>query len=370
MPRKPRIRLCQAGGGLSPSTFELTNIFDLSFLSGDQFYGETNRKQPTRMTHRVLITGVYPKELLTPLRGLADTIVGSSVGDLMTRDEVLRHAPEVDAIINQAELRVDEELIKSSPRLKIVANAALGTDNLNLRLLREHGIWATNLPDSFTDATADCTIGLLLCVVRRIAEADRFVRARKWRKFQPGIWDGALLRNRTIGIVGYGSIGEAVAARAAAFGMKVLFTRRTPVRDPRYRSLDELLTASDVVSVHTPLNGDSMHLLNRHRIRLMKPGSFLINIGRGKVIEEAALVEALKAGHLAGAGLDVFENEPNVHPDLLKMENVVLTPHIGGGTIESRTEGQRIAIQNVSNVIQGRPPLTPLFSLSTERTRG
>lgn len=308
----------------------------------------------------VLVTNAVPDAVLEPLAGLARVTQGPGGGDLMAREEVLQHAPTLDAIINQGELRVDAALLDRAPRLKIVANIAQGTDNLDTALMAQRGVWATNTPDAFTDATADCTIGLLLCLARRLCAADRFVRDAQSTGFRPGVWDGVLLQDKILGIVGYGGIGRAVARRAEAFGMRVVYTRRTPVDDPQYRSLDALLGQADFVSLHMPLTDDSHKLIDARRLKQMKPGAYLINMARGKVVDETALVEALQSGRLAGAALDVFENEPAVHPALLEMPNVVLSPHLGGGTYESRHAARLLCVRNVAAVLRGEPPLTPV----------
>jgi glyoxylate reductase len=312
--------------------------------------------------YKVLITNAVPDDVLEPLNGLAEVIQGPEGGPLMPRAEVLKFAPELDGIINQAELRADAELLDRAPKLQIIANVAMGTDNLNRDLMAERGVWATNVPDAFTDSTADCTIGKLLAVVRRLPQADRYVRSGQWVEdgFQPGVWDGVLLAGKVYGVVGYGRIGQAVAERARAFGMDVIFYDVVNTNDPAYRPLDTLLAESDVISVHVPLNPATRQLLNAERLARIKPGAYLINMARGPVLDEAALVEALESRKLAGAALDVFEDEPRVHPALLKMENVHLSPHIGGGTHESRQYARRLCAQNVAAVLKGECPLTPV----------
>lgn len=309
---------------------------------------------------RVLVTNEISPEALEPLPGLAEIILGPPGGDLMPRAQVLAHAPTLDAIITQAELAVDAELLNAAPRLKIVANVALGYDNFDLLLMTRRGVWATNAATAFVDATADATLGLLLAVARRIAEADRYVRSGAWQGFQPGLWDGLLLTGKTLGIVGYGRIGQAVRRRAEAFGLQVLFHRRQNTGDPAQRSLAELLATSDIVTLHCPLTAETAGLMNAARLTQMKRGAILINMARGKVVHETALADALTEGHLAGAGLDVFEHEPRVEPRLLQMPQVVLTPHLGGGTRESRLQARRICAANVAAVLRGTPPHNPL----------
>lgn len=308
----------------------------------------------------VLITNTVPDEVLVPLRGLARVVLGPSGGDLMSRAEVLRLAPELAGIVNQAELRVDSELLERAPKLKIVANVSIGVNNLDIPLMQRHGVYATNVPHAFVESTADFTLGSLLAVARRIHDADSYVRAGGWRSFQPGVWDGTLLDGKTLGLVGYGAIGQAVAQRARGFGLRILFHQRTPVDHADYAPLDRLLREADVVSLHLPLNPDSERLIDVTRLAQMKRGALLINASRGRIVDESALVAALESGHLAGAALDVFENEPQVHPALLAMRNVVLTPHIGGGTRESRQRARLHCVNDVARVLAGQHPLDPL----------
>lgn len=307
---------------------------------------------------KVLITNAVPADVLEPLAGIADVIQGPSGGDLMSRSEVLRLAPELDGIINQAELRVDAEVLDAAPRLKVVANVSLGTDNLDLSLMAKRGVWATNVLESFVDSTADCTMGLILAVARRLVEADKYVRSGQWKAFQPGVWDGTTLAGKTLGIVGYGRIGQAVEKRAIAFGMNVIWNRRTFSEEPAFRSLESLLRESDFVSLHTPLTDETRHLVNADRFALMKKGARLINMARGKVVDEAAMVDALARGQLAGAGLDVFEFEPEVHRALLHSDKVVLTPHLGGGTQEARRSARLLCVRNVAAILSGKRPFT------------
>ncbi len=316
------------------------------------------------MKFKVLVTNRIPDAILAPLADIAEIIHGPEGGDLMPRTEVLEHLPEVDAVINQAELKVDLEILDAGKKLKIIANVSLGYDNLDLPLMTSRHVWAANVGDVFTEATADATLALLLSVARKVGEGDRYIRAGRWKGFQPGLWDGLLLSGKTFGIVGYGRIGEAVERRALAFGMNVIHTRRQPTGKKGFRELEALLSESDVVSLHLPLTPQTHQLLNAKTLAQMKPGAILINMARGKVVEESALVDGLLSGRLGGAGLDVFENEPAVHPALLKLVNVVMTPHLGGGTRESRAAARSMAVENVRRVLLGETPVTPLNSPS------
>ncbi len=311
---------------------------------------------------KVLITNAVPAHALSPLEGLAEVIQGPAGGRLMPRETVLELAPSLQGIINQAELIVDEKLLDAAPQLKIVANVAIGVDNLDLDLMARRGVWASNTPDAFVASTADCTLALMLSLLRRIPQADAYARSGRWADdgFQPGVWDGALLAGKTLGIIGYGRIGRAVAKRARAFDMRVIFHSRSRSGEAGYRSLSALLAEADVVSLHTPLTDQTWHLLDAARLARMKSGAYVINMARGAVLHEEALVAALRSGKLAGAALDVFEFEPAAHPALLELPNVVLTPHIGGGTRESRLAARRLCAENIAAVLRGGLPLTPV----------
>jgi glyoxylate reductase len=279
-----------------------------------------------------------------------------------SRQEVLAAVANADALINPGDLLIDAELLDGSPRLRIIANASRGFDNLDCEGLAGRGIWATNVPDAFTASTAEVAMGLLLMVMRRMGEGDAYVRRGDWKRFVPGEWDGSTLVGKTIGLVGYGLIGKAMAKRAEAFDMNVIYHQRTrrDGEDGAWRTFDDLLEESDVVSLHTPLTPETTHLFNRETFAKMKPGAVLINTARGKVVEDAALLEALTSGHLGGAGLDVVEFEPQVSEELRTLPNIVITPHLGGGTMESRRNAQLHAVGNVVAVLQGREPVQPL----------
>ena len=229
--------------------------------------------------------------------------------------------------------------------------------------MSSYGVWGCNTPEAFFESTADFTMAMILAVTRFLARGDHYVRAGEWKRFEPGVWDGTLLRGRTLGIVGYGRTGAAVAQRARAFGMRILYTRRTESADSEYRTLDALLAESDFVSLHTPLTAETQHLLNAERLARMKRGAWLINMARGAVVDEDALVQILRSGHLTGAALDVFEREPEVHPALLTMDNVVLAPHMGGCTQESRRAARLACFENVALVLRGERPTTPVNEL-------
>jgi len=308
---------------------------------------------------RVLITQNLPEDIVAPLRAHAEVVMPDAADTLLPRPEVLALAPTLAGIINQTELRVDRELLDLAPGLRIVANVASGTDNLDLALMGARGVWAANAPDSFGAATADFTLGLILALARRIPAANEFVHSGRWQGIQYGRWDGDLLDGRTLGLVGYGRIGRAVARRARAFGLTVLHAHRARRTLAGHVSLEELLARADYLSVHVPLTAETRGLMDRNRFARMKRGAFFLNLSRGATTVEADLVDALSSGHLAGAALDVFEREPQVHPGLLNRPNVILTPHIGGSARQSRRHARQLAVRNVTEVLQGRPPATP-----------
>ena len=315
---------------------------------------------PTRTSRRPVVVETTPigADILAAL-GDVEVI---EIKPEQSRQELLDAAAGAVAIINPGNLPIDDALLDGSPNLKIIANVARGFDNLPLGDLARRGIWATNVPDAFTASTAEVTIGLMLMVMRRMAEGDAYVRRGAWDRFVPGEWDGHSLVGKTLGIVGYGLIGKAVARRARAFDMQVIHHQRRnlPDADCPWYPLDELLAISDVVSLHAPLDAGTIHLMNRERFAQMKPGAILINTARGKMVEEAALLEALESGHLGGAGLDVVEFEPQVSQALRERLDIVITPHLGGGTLESRRAAQVHAVANVAAVLRGEPPGTPL----------
>ena len=264
--------------------------------------------------------------------------------------------------------RIDERVLARTPRLAIVANVAVGVDNVDLAACEARGVVVTNTPDVLTEATADVAFGLLIDAARRISEGDRLVRAGRWERWTPTFHLGTRVHGMKLGIVGFGRIGKAVARRARGFGMHVGYTQRH--REPEaieralgatyVPSLDELCATSEAISIHVPLTADTRHLFSAERLARMRAGSILVNTARGAVVDEAALAHALEHGPLAAAGLDVFEDEPRVHPALLARENAVLAPHIGSADRPTREAMASTAAANVIRVLRGEPPMTPI----------
>jgi glyoxylate reductase len=271
------------------------------------------------------------------------------------RDELLARVARADGILTLVTDTVDAELLASAPALRVVANHAMGVDNVDVAACTARGVWVTNTPGAVTESTADLTWALILAVARRVREGERLIREGRFRAWAPTMLLGLELRGATLGIVGLGRIGQAVARRAEGFGMQVLHTSsRGGV------PLDELLQRSDVVTLHCPLSTATRHLINGERLARMKRGAILINTSRGAVIDEAALVAALESGALGGAGLDVFENEPLVHPGLVGRDDVVLLPHLGSATHKTRAQMATMALTDAARVLRGERPLHPV----------
>lgn len=280
-----------------------------------------------------------------------------------TREELLDGVRGAAGIITLLTEVMNAELFdRAGPQLQVVSAVSVGTDNVDLEAATSRGITVTNTPDVLTDATADLAMGLLLALNRRIVEADAFLRRGEPWSWGPRLFLGRDLAGEVLGIVGYGRIGEALARRARAFGMRVIAAGSGPTGNGGVERmpLNQLLTTADVVSLHAPLTEQTRHLLGAKEIASMKLGAVIINTARGPLIDEEALVEALRAKRIRGAGLDVFENEPDIHPGLLEMNNVVLTPHIGSAGEQTRTAMALLAVKNALAVLEGQPPVTPV----------
>jgi glyoxylate reductase len=286
----------------------------------------------------------------------------------MPRADLLRFVRGATAIVTWVSERVDDELLEAAgPQLKAVCNFAVGVDNIDLRACARRGVLVTNTPNAVTEGTADLAWALILAVARNLLPADRFARSPRYASvgpLGPTEFLGADLTGRTLLIVGAGRIGFATAMRSLGWGMRVLYTARSRHWDfelapltARRVPLDEGLREADVVSIHTPLTPETRHLINAARIALMKPTAILVNTARGPIVDEAALAAALRERRIYGAGLDVFEHEPKIHPDLLPLDNVVLTPHIGSAAARFRVMMTEMVLENVRAVLAGtRPP--------------
>jgi glyoxylate reductase len=309
----------------------------------------------------VLVTKRLPSAALSKLEDVCDVELNDRP-EYLTQDELVARVQGKHGVIALMPDQITRAVIEAGDALTVVAVVAVGYNNIDVAAAQERGVVVTNTPDVLTEASADLTWSLVLDITRRISEGDRLVRAGKWAGFKFDFMLGADLAGKQSGIVGFGRIGQAVAARAHAFGMRVAYTSRTPrsIGDAEAMPLDRLLTTSDVVSLHVPLTPQTKHLIDQATLARMKRSAYLINASRGPVVDEAALVWALKNRIISGAALDVYEEEPKVHPELLKLENVVLSPHMGSSTTETRTAMADLAVRNVLAVLSGQPPLTPV----------
>jgi len=316
---------------------------------------------------RIVVTRRIPDPAIALLEGAGDVWVSPHDRPL-SADELHSAVAGADAAVTLLHDRVDDAFLDAAgPALRIVANVAVGYDNVDVEACARRGVVVSNTPGVLTEATADIAFALILMSTRRLGEGERLIRARTPWSWSMFFMLGTGLQGKTLGIVGLGKIGQATARRARAFGMEIAYAgRRRAAEDveaelsARFLPLDELLTTADVVTLHCPLSAETRHLIDAAALARMQPSTHLVNTTRGPVVDEAALAEALRAGAIAGAGLDVFEREPEVHPDLLELENVVLIPHLGSATIETRTAMGVLAAENVVAVLGGSAPVTPV----------
>ena len=311
---------------------------------------------------KVLVTGEIPREVMALIK--EDHRVEAHGEDRpVERGLLLDLVGDKDGLLCMITDRVDGELLNRAPHLKMIANLAVGFDNIDMAAATSRGIPVSNTPDVLTDATADLTLALILATARRIVEGDKRMRAGKFRYWAPFLFLGRDVSGKTLGIVGLGRIGKAVAQRANGFKMRVLYHDPHPLSPSLEKKLGvtrvdfrTLLVQSDFVSVHVPLSDETRHLLDSEALAKMKPTAYLINTSRGPIVDEQALEKALRRRKIAGAGLDVYEKEPHVEPGLLKMENVVLLPHMGSATIETRTGMAQKAAENLIAGLSGKKP--------------
>lgn len=316
---------------------------------------------------RVVVTGRIPSDGLDLLRRHHDVTAWDD-DRAITREELLDYVRGADCLVTLLTERVDGELLDAAgPQLKVVANVAVGYNNIDVPACEERGVTATNTPGVLTEATADTAFALMLMATRRLGEGERVIRSRtpwQWGMFY---LLGTGIQGKVLGIVGAGAIGVAMARRARAFGMSVIYTGPQALGQEveselgaRRVDFGELLRTADVVSLHCPYLPETHHLIGAPELAKMKPTAYLINSARGPIIHEAALVDALRTGEIAGAGLDVFEHEPAVNEGLLELDNVVLLPHLGSATVETRTAMAVLAADNAVAVLAGREPITPV----------
>jgi glyoxylate reductase len=301
---------------------------------------------------KVLLTRRIPSAAFTRLEASCDVDLHDGPAAIDPA-ELKRRIADKQGLICLLTDRIDGSVVDAAPQLKVVSNVAVGYDNIDVPAVKSRGVIVTNTPDVLTEATAELTWALLLTLARRVAEGDRLIRRGGWTGWALDFMLGTELRGKQLGIIGRGRIGRAVAAKAPAFGMTAVFAKHD-------MSLDELLVSSDVISLHAPGGPDTRHMITRRTLARMKRTALLVNTARGSVVDEDALVWALNERLIAGAALDVYEKEPSVHPGLLTMENVVLAPHLGSATRETRTAMADLAVRNVIAVLSGQPPLTPV----------
>jgi glyoxylate reductase len=308
----------------------------------------------------ILVTTNFPSSVVARLRELGS--VDLYTEGTMTADVLKQRVTDKDALICLMTDVIDKSVIDAGARLKIVSNVAVGYDNIDHAYARSRGVVVTNTPDVLTESVADFTWAMILAITRRLAEGDRLVRRGGWTAWAFDFMLGTALKGKQLGLVGFGRIARAVAARAPVFGMRVAYTDVVTVEGPfESMSLDRLLNTSDVVSLHVNLTPETRHLIDKKAFARMKRSAYFVNTARGPIVDEAALVWALEQRLIAGAALDVYENEPAVHPGLLALERVLLVPHLGSATTETRTAMANLAVDNVAAVLSGRPPLTPVL---------
>lgn len=316
---------------------------------------------------KVVITGKIPQIAVERLRAEHD-VTSWDADVVIERGELLARVKGAVALLSLLTEKVDAELLDAAgPQLKVVSNVAVGYNNIDVKACTERGIKVTNTPGVLTEATADIAMALVLAATRRLAEGERVIRSQtpwQWGMFY---MLGMGIQGRQLGIVGMGQIGIATAKRARAFGMTIAYTKRSPLDaamnaelEATHMDLDQLLATSDVVSLHCPYSPETHHLINAERLSKMKKNAYLVNTARGPVVDEAALVDALKGGVIAGAGLDVFEHEPKVHEGLLGLDNAVLIPHLGSATVETRTAMANLAATNALAFLAGNTPPNPV----------
>ncbi len=310
----------------------------------------------------IFITREIPAEGLTLLKD-NNRIELNTAERPVTREEMLAGVKEADALLCMLTDRIDGEVVESAPDLKIVANMAVGVDNIDVEACTGRGIVVTNTPGVLTEATADLTWALLLAVTRRIVEGDRFMRAGKFKGWAPLLFVGGDLQGKTLGIIGMGRIGQAVARRAAGFGLRIVYYKRERLSlkvekelEAAYLPLNDVVREADYLSLHLPYYGEVHHLMNRERLEMMKPTAYLINTARGAHVDERALAKHLKEKKIAGAALDVYENEPLLTPGLIGLDNLVLAPHTGSAGKSTRRIMAEMAARSIVAMLKGERP--------------
>ncbi|MGB9720900.1 MAG: 2-hydroxyacid dehydrogenase [bacterium] len=313
--------------------------------------------------NKILITRKIPQSVYGLLQKYFHVAVFGEDGPIK-KTELIRAVKDKMGLISLLTDNIDKEIIESAPLLRIIANYAAGYNNIDIAEATKRGIMVTNTPDVLTETTAELTFGMIIAVARRIAEAERFLRKGKFKGWAPMLFLGNDVHHKTIGIIGMGRIGRAVASRARGFGMQIFYydrirlsMKQEKILSLHYKPIDYILKNADFITIHTPLTKETYHLFSQREFNLMKKTAFIINTARGPIIDEKALIKALKNKKIAGCALDVFENEPKVSEELLKMDNALLLPHIGSATLETRTNMALVCAQNlITALIKNKIP--------------
>ncbi|APC48927.1 D-glycerate dehydrogenase [Virgibacillus halodenitrificans] len=315
----------------------------------------------------IFITRKVPGKLLESYKDVFDIRMWEKEEEPVPREVLEKEVKQVDGLLCVLSDQVDQSVLNQSKQLKVVANMAVGFDNININYAKEMGVIVTNTPDVLSESTADLGFTLMMATARRLNEAAEYIKDGQWKNWAPFLLAGTDVHNKTLGIVGMGRIGEAIARRAKGFGMTVLYHNRKRKREAErelqasYVQMDELLSQSDFVISVVPFTKETNNLFNKEAFEKMKESAVFVNISRGAVVDENALYCALKAGEIKAAGLDVFEQEPisSNHP-LLELENVICLPHIGSATVQTRTAMIELCLKNIANVLEEKAPLTPV----------
>ena len=321
---------------------------------------------------KVLVTRKIPQKGLEMLRARYETFVNPE-DRVMTSAEIMKEIHDADALLCLLTDRIDAEIIDAAPKLRVISNYAVGYNNIDVEYATKKGIVVTNTPGVLTETTADLAWALLMAVARRIPESDAFMREGRFRGWAPMLMLGSDVYGKTLGIVGMGDIGTAVARRAKGFGMRILYhnRHRRPEAEretgAEYVPLERLMAESDYITLHVPLTAETRNLISKDMLELMKPSAYLINTARGEILDEGHLLEMLRNGRIKGAALDVFQGEPlNVNPEWYGLKNAVLAPHIGSASLETRTRMAVMAAQAVIDVLEGKEPQNPVNSIQTK----
>jgi glyoxylate reductase len=318
-----------------------------------------------RNKKKIFITGKIPEAAVKMLKKVNYNVEIFNK-ESITKIELIDHVNDANAVISLLSNRFDKDIINEMKQCRIIANYAVGFNNIDIDYAKQKGIIVTNTPDVLTDSTADLAITLALTCARRVIEGDKLVRSGKFKGWQPDLLLGIELKEKTFGILGAGRIGMEAAKRAKAFGARIIYFSKSrkiefeKETNAKKVSINKLLAASDFISIHLSLNKDTYHLLNKENLKLLKKSAILINTARGEIVDEKELISILKKRKIFAAGFDVYENEPDLNPELLKLDNVVLLPHIGSATRDTRNAMAELAVRNVINVLEGKRPVTPV----------